>query len=506
MFSKVIGAAVRGVSIHPIIVETDIGEGLPCVNMVGLLNSEVKEAKERVRTAIKNTGIFIPPKKITINLSPADLKKEGGSFDLPIAIGILISMGIVKSIYNIEDILFVGELSLEGTVNSVKGVLPITLSARDLGYKRVIVPKDNSKEGAVIEGIEVIGVKCLKEVIDILNGDKIIEPEYINLRKAMINNIFERKSSQDFSDVFGQEVLKRAALVAAAGRHNILIIGPPGSGKTMVASRISTILPAPNIDECIETTKIHSIAGELDGKTILLERPFRSPHHTITNRAMIGGGRSVRPGEVTLAHKGVLFLDELAEFKRETIDVLRQPIENKKVVISRVAGKYEFPADIMLVAATNPCKCGYYPDKRKCNCTEYEVKNYIGRISGPMLDRIDISVSAPTMSIEDMQSNKKNISSDEMRKKVEAARFIQSERYKNTKINYNSDLNSKSIKKYCYLGEKEKELIKKAFENIGISTRAYYKIIKVARTISDLDGSLNITEKHIAEAIAYKSL
>lgn len=500
------GAAIRGVSIHPVVVETDIGEGLPCVNMVGLLNSEVKESKERVRTAIKNTGIIIPPKRITINLSPADLKKEGGSFDLPIAIGILISMGIVRSIYKIEEILFVGELSLEGTVSSVKGVLPITLSARDLGYKRIIVPKDNCKEGAVIEGIEVIGVKCLKEVIDILNGDEIIEPEYINLKKIIVNKSFQRKYSQDFSDVFGQEVLKRAALVAAAGRHNMLIIGAPGSGKTMVASRISSILPTPNIDECIEITKIHSIAGELDGKTVMLERPFRSPHHTITNRAMIGGGVNVKPGEITLAHKGILFLDELAEFKRETIDVLRQPIENKKVVISRVAGKYEFPADIMLVAATNPCKCGYYPDRQKCNCTEYEVKNYIGRISGPMIDRIDINVSAPIMSIEDMQSNRKNISSEEMRKKVEAARFIQNERYKSTNISYNSDLNSKSIKKYCYLGEKEKKLIKKAFENMGISTRTYYKIIKVARTISDLEGSVNITEKHIAEAIAYKSL
>ena len=390
MYSKVYSAALRGVSMEVISVETDVSDGLPSFEMVGLLNSEVREAKERVRSAIKNTGYLLPPKRITVNLSPANIRKEGSSFDLPIAVGILCSLGLLKERNDEEPILIAGELSLSGEVLEMKGVLPMVLTARERGIRRFVIPRKNAHEGAVVEDVEIYGVESLQETVDFLNGGYLEKEGHIDFR-TVYEEYFKGDSDElDFSEINGQEVVKRAAEVAVAGMHHLLLVGSPGSGKSMIAKRIAGILPKPDMEECMEITKIHSIAGELDGKAIRMTRPFRAPHHTITDRALIGGGNSPKPGEITLAHKGVLFLDELAEFKRDVIDALRQPLEDGYVTINRVGGTYVFPAGIMLVAATNPCKCGYYPDRNRCNCSEVQVKNYIGKISGPILDRVDI--------------------------------------------------------------------------------------------------------------------
>lgn len=491
----------------PVVIEVDMSEGLPVLDMVGLLNSEVKEAKERVRTAIKNAGITIPPKRITINLSPADIRKEGGAFDLPIALGILCSMGKLTPVFDLDKTIVVGELSLSGNVKPIRGAIAIASSARDKGYERIIVPGENGPEASVVQGIEVISVENLNQMIEVINGNVEAHIERFNIEDFYKgqNDNSGNINRMDFDEVNGQEGLKRAAMIAAAGRHNLLIVGSPGSGKTMVAERIPTILPRPLIEECIEITKIHSIAGELDGKSIMTHRPFRSPHHTVTPKAMTGGGYNVKPGEITLAHKGVLFLDEMAEYDREALEVLRQPLESRKLTINRISGTYEFPADIMLVAATNPCRCGYYPDRRKCKCTEHDVRKYMSRISGPILNRIDIMVGATEISVDMLQKNEKNISSEDMKKKVEAARMIQMERYKGTTIGFNSNLSSKDVKKYCYLGAGEKKLLREALEKLNVSPRAYYKIIKVARTIADIDGSNNIEGRHLAEALGYRT-
>lgn len=508
MYSKVYSAAIRGVSMEIVCVETDVSDGLPSFDMVGLLNSEVKEAKERVRSAIKNTGYLLPPKRITVSLSPADIRKEGSSFDLPIAVGILNSIGLVgksnEDRRRTEEVLIAGELSLSGKVLKMKGVLPMILAAREKGIKKFIVPSENAAEGAIVEDVSVYGVKDLRDTIDFLNGEKKNPERHIDFKEVYRHFYEQNESEYDFADINGQEAVKRAAKIAVAGMHHMLLVGAPGSGKSMIAKRIPGILPRPDMEECMEITKIHSIAGELNNEPVMMSRPFRAPHHTITGRALVGGGINPKPGEITLAHRGVLFLDELAEFKRDTIDALRQPIEDGRVVINRIGGNYEFPAKIMLVAATNPCKCGYYPDRNRCSCSEIQVKNYIGRISGPILDRIDICIHAPEVQAKDLGRHSGE-TTREIRRQVERVREVQRQRYISENYRFNSEVPSSHMEKYCRLTDKAKKLMDKVYTNLRLSVRAYYKIVRVARTIADLDSSEMIDEKHIAEAVGYRT-
>lgn len=499
MFCKIKSAAIHGVEMKEINVEVDISDGLPSFDMVGLLNSEVKESRERVRTAVKNIGIAIPPKRITVSLSPANVRKMGNFFDLPIAIGILKSLGVVGE-RDFKDTVIIGELSLDGHVNPIEGVITIVYDGLLKGYRRFIVPKENAKEGCVVEGTMVYGVESLKDAIDLINNDFDRECEKINIEKIIESYVEE---IADFADISGHELAKRAAIIAACGMHHMLLVGPPGSGKSMLASRISGIMPKPNIDECIEITKIHSVAGKLNGKPLIIERPFRAPHHTVTEPALIGGGGIPRPGEISLAHKGVLFLDELAEFRNDTIDVLREPLENGKISISRINGVYDFPASFMLVAATNPCKCGYYPDRTRCNCTEYQVKNYLGRISGPILDRIDMCVSMQGINIEELTSENKGMPTDEMKAIIQKGRNMQIKRYKNFQT-FNGKIQSKDIKKFCLIDKSANEILNMAYKKLRLSARSYNKVLKVARTIADIDESEMIEKRHIAEALGYR--
>ena len=504
MYSKVYSAAIQGIAMEIVAVETDVSDGLPSFEMVGLLNSEVKEARERVRSAIKNTGYLLPPKRITVNLSPADIRKEGSSFDLPIAVSILTSLGLVNKKNGGDDkILIAGELSLSGEILPMNGVLPMVLAAREKGISKFIVPKINAEEGAVVNDVEIYGMSSLRDVISFMNGSEYEKEPYIDFY-TMYDNGEEKDGELDFSDISGQESVKRAAKIAVAGMHHMLLIGTPGSGKSMIAKRIPGILPKPDMEECMEITKIHSIAGELKGTSIKLKRPFRSPHHSVTDKALIGGGTNPKPGEITLAHRGVLFLDELAEFRRETIDSLRQPLETGEVIINRLNGTYVFPAAIMLVAATNPCKCGYYPDRNRCSCSEVQVKNYLGKISGPILDRIDISVITPTVMVDDL-SKKTGETSEEIRVAIEKVRKIQEDRFFEEKFRFNSEIPPAKLDVYCKMTDKAKNVMNRAYKAYGLSVRSYHKLIRVARTIADLDDAYYIEEKHIAEALGYRT-
>jgi magnesium chelatase family protein len=503
MFSKAYSAAIHGIDGLIVSVEADVSDGLPIFDMVGYLGSEVKEARERVRIALKNSGYLLPAKRITVNLSPADIRKEGTAFDLPVALAILTAFGHLPE-ENLKDFLIIGELSLNGKVNKVNGVLPLVYSAKQQGITKCIVPKENAREGAVVEGMLTYGVSTLNEAMELLQEKDYVQPESIDI-STMLGQI-HKEDSMDFAEVAGQRAAKRAIEIAASGMHNILMIGPPGSGKSMLAKRIPTIMPELSFEESMDISKIYSIAGLLGQKPVIDRRPFRSPHHTITTTALVGGGINPKPGEISLSHLGVLFLDELPEFQKNTIEVLRQPLEDKAVTISRLNASYQYPAGFMLVAAMNPCSCGYYPDRNRCNCTINQVKRYLGRISSPLLDRFDICIEALQMNYKELQVQESQESSEDIRKRVSIARSIQLERYRGQNIYFNSELTPKTIKKYCKLEAKEQALLEEAFVRMNLSARAYHRILKVARTIADLDQSERISSKHISEAICYRSL
>lgn len=509
MLSKIKTIVLNGLIGKIIEVQTDIACGMPSFDIVGLPDASMKEAKERIKIAIKNSGISFPSKKIVINLAPANIKKNGTSFDLPMSIGILFSLQVIKAneLKLLSDTIFIGELSLDGKIEKINGVLPMCIEAKRLGIKKVILPVENCMEASVVEDLEIIPVYSLIEIIELLNG----KVEYRSTQKNMEKNKYlvdEVNYDIDFSDVKGQKDVKRGIEIAAAGGHHCMLIGNPGTGKTMISQRIPTILPKMTFNEKLEVTKIYSIVGRLNEKCTLINvRPFRAPHYTTTTGAIIGGGKYPMPGEISLANYGVLYLDEFPEFKREVIEALRGPLEERTITITRVNGNVTYPANFMLVISCNPCPCGYYGDPlKKCTCSEKMRRRYISKLSGPLLDRIDIQIAVKNVSYENIKSKYKEECSCDIRKRVNIAREIQLERYKNINIFSNAELNSSQIEEFCYINKECYNLLKEAFEKLNLSVRAYNKIIKVSRTIADLEQSKDINYKHIIEAMQYRKL
>lgn len=504
MLATVLSSAMLGIDAYIVKVEVDVAGGMPSFSTVGLPDNAIKESRDRVTAAIKNSGFYFPPTRITANLAPADIRKAGSAFDLPIAIGVMAATNQVD-LSRLENVILLGELALDGSIRGIQGALPIAIAAKENGIQALILPAENAKEAAIVEGVNVYSVASLTEAAAFLNSDKEIPSEPHTLS---INGHQPSEAHLDLLDVKGQEHVKRAIEVAAAGGHNLIMIGPPGSGKTMIAKRIPSILPKLSMDESLETTKIQSIIGILPSDTpLVVTRPYRSPHHTISDAGLIGGGRVPRPGEVSLAHNGVLFLDELPEFRRNVLEVMRQPLEDRQVTISRASASLTYPANFMLVAAMNPCPCGFFSDPtRDCKCSPTQIQNYVSRISGPLLDRIDIQVEVPAVKYAELANETTGEPSAHVRERVEKARHIQQQRFVDTVIHANANMESKQIREYCKIDSQAQDLLRVAINQLGLSARAYDRILKVARTIADLDSNPHIEAVHVSEAIQYRSL